>query len=327
VTPLRQMTPEVARADVQLLRPEAAWRVRRNKNTDTPLPPEEPAGKNPPDGAILNYVLRLRPAGPVTLEILDTLGQLVRRYSSEDKSEPVDGEANVPTYWIRPPQFLSADPGMHRFVWDLRYPPPEALSRDYPISAIVGDTPLEPSGAAVPPGTYTVKLTAGGRSLTQQLSVKMDPRVATPAEGLQQQLALSLKVADGMRKSAAGLGEVRALRGGLKAAEESAKERALGKRVAELDGKAAAFEGSRARFGRRGGVGDNFAGLNGDFAALLDILQSADATPTTQTVAACAATEKRVDALLARWKVLVDKDAAELDAALRKAGLPPLRPR
>jgi photosystem II stability/assembly factor-like uncharacterized protein len=301
VTPLRQMTPEVARADVHLFRPEAGWRVRRNKNTDTPLPPEEPAGKNPPDGAILNYILRLKPPGPVTLEISDASGQLVRRYSSEDKPEPVDPQANVPTYWIRPPQALSADPGMHRFVWDLRYPPPQALNRDYPISAIFGDTPLEPLGAAALPGTYTVKLTAGGRSLAQPLTVRMDPRVTTPVKGLEQQLALSLQLTDRMRKAAAGLGEVRALRARLKAAAESAKEGEAARRIAQLDERAAAFEGSGARVGRRGGGGDTFAGLNGDFAVLFEVLQSADATPTSQAVAACEATRERLDKLLQAW--------------------------
>ena len=248
----------------------------------------------------------------------------MRRYSSEDKPEPAEGELNVPTYWIRPPRALSRDPGMHRFVWDLRYPPPRSLSRDYPIAAIVGDTPLEPLGTAVMPGTYTVRLTAGGRTLTQPLTVKMDPRVATPAEGLELQFSLSMRMNEGMRKSASGRDEVRSLRERLRAAAEAAKDGELGKKAVELDQKALAFESGGSRLGRRGGGGDNFAGLNGDFAALFDILQSADATPTAQAVAACAATEKRMDAVFARWKELVDKDVAELDAALRKAGLPGL---
>ena len=81
-------------------------------NTDTPLPPEEPAGKNPPDGAILDYTLKAAAAGPVTLEILDAAGKLVRRFSSADKPEPVDEkEMNVPTYWVRPAHALSAAAG------------------------------------------------------------------------------------------------------------------------------------------------------------------------------------------------------------------------
>ncbi len=80
-------------------------------NTDTPLPPEEPAGQNPPDGAIIDYFLKEGARGPVTLEILDAAGGLVRRYSSADPVEPVRDEANVPAYWIRPPRVLSRRAG------------------------------------------------------------------------------------------------------------------------------------------------------------------------------------------------------------------------
>ena len=66
---------------------------------------------------------------------------------------------------------------MHRFLWDLRYPPPNAPRDEYPISAIVGDTPRHPRGPAVAPGAYTVKLTAGAKSFVQPLTVKLDPRI------------------------------------------------------------------------------------------------------------------------------------------------------
>ena len=86
VTPLRQLTAEVAAAAVHLFRPQTATRVRWNMYTDTPMPQEEPAGQNPPDGAILTYRLARDARGPVTLEILDAKGALVRRYSSDDRA-------------------------------------------------------------------------------------------------------------------------------------------------------------------------------------------------------------------------------------------------
>ena len=120
--------------------------MARNRGTDTPLPPEVPAGQNPPDGAILDYYLASRPSAPVTLEIFDRLGKSVRKFSSDDKPEPIEErEMNVPTYWVRMPKVLSADPGMHRWVWDLHLAPPGALGHDYPISAIFHDTPRYPS--------------------------------------------------------------------------------------------------------------------------------------------------------------------------------------
>src|SRR5581483_10269092 len=135
ITPLRQLTPEVAAADAHLFKPQMATRVRWNVNTDTPLPPDEPTGKNPPDGAIIHYRLGAA-AGPVTLDILDDAGKLVRRYSSADKPAAVDARSlTIAVEWARPPQVLSAAAGTHRFVWDLRYPPPEGGGgrREYPM--------------------------------------------------------------------------------------------------------------------------------------------------------------------------------------------------
>ncbi len=178
ISPLRQLTAETASASAHLFEPRVTYRLPRNTNTDTPLPPEEPAGKNPPDGAILYYNLNAAAAGPVTLEILDSAGHLVRRFSSGDKPEPIDPALNVPSYWIRPFQPLSAAAGMHRFVWDLHAAHQGGGGRrggEYPISAIYRDTPGA-QGEWMPPGTYTVKLTVDGSDYTQQLVVKPDPR-------------------------------------------------------------------------------------------------------------------------------------------------------
>ncbi|PYT21219.1 MAG: hypothetical protein DMG57_39370 [Acidobacteria bacterium] len=106
ISPLRELSAKKAESDARLFRPRLTYRVRRNQNTDTPLPPEEPAGQNPPDGAIIYYSLTSAPEEPVTLEILDAAGKLVRRYSSADKPEPIEKDLNVPTYWVRPPRIL-----------------------------------------------------------------------------------------------------------------------------------------------------------------------------------------------------------------------------
>jgi photosystem II stability/assembly factor-like uncharacterized protein len=172
-SPLRNLT-----AETNLYQPRATFRYPRNTNTDTPLPPEEPGGKNPPDGAILYYNLKAAPAAAMTLEILDTAGKLVRRFSSDDKPSAPDPLLNVPAYWVRPFQPLSTAPGMHRFVWDLHGAPTAGGRRrggEYPISAIYRDTP-GPQGEWMPPGDYTVKLTVDGRTYTQVLTVKPDPR-------------------------------------------------------------------------------------------------------------------------------------------------------
>jgi photosystem II stability/assembly factor-like uncharacterized protein len=198
ITPLRQIDATTPEQGVVLFTPQRATRVRWNMNTDTPLPQEEPAGQNPPDGAIIDYYLKERSSAPVTLEIVDTAGQLVRRYSSQEPVEPVHDTGNVPAYWIRPPQVLAAHAGMHRFVWDLHYTRPSGVATSYPISAVYQDTAPEPHGVWALPGAYTVKLTVAGKTYTQPLILRMDPRVKTPAAALLQQFTLSKRIADAL---------------------------------------------------------------------------------------------------------------------------------
>jgi len=328
ITPLRQLNGALANSDAALFKPAAAYRMRRNANTDTPLPPEEPAGKNPPDGAMIDYYLKANSASPVTLEILDARGKLVRKFSSTDKPEAtweeLNKELNVPLYWIRPPRILSAEAGMHRFVWDVHTPPPGSVFHDYPISAIPHDTPRYPLGAAVLPGTYTVKLHAGDKTFTQQFIVKMDPRVKTPAEGLAAQFQLASKICDGMNSTYASLEQVRAVRAQLKDLAEKAPKGALADAIAALDKKVAEFEGAAQRFGRGAAAQPSFARLNGEFGQLLSFVESADTPPTEPAQKAFTTTQSSAAALAKSWSEVKSKDVAALNEQLRKANLPPI---
>ena len=207
ISPLREMgtvpssaatkvAPGFSRAEPHLFTPAQVWRVRWNKNTDTPLPPDEPAGQNPPDGAILNYWLPAD-ARDVTLEIVDASGSVVRTYASSDALfDPSAERVNFPRYWIRPPQRLSAASGFHRFLWDVHYPPPRISQSSYPIAAIHRNTARQPQGPWAPPGKYVVRLTVDGSVRTRPLVLKMDPRVKTPAADLDRQFTLSKQLYD-----------------------------------------------------------------------------------------------------------------------------------
>ena len=184
VGPLRHLHNKPAYSDVQLVSPESATRLRFNQNKDTPLPPEEPTGENPPAGAVLDYVLPEDFEGPVRLEILSLDGTVIRSFDSE--IIPVRPKARIyfAETWLGSPQMLPAGAGHHRFTWNLRYLPPPTLESRYSIAAVPGiATPVLPAGAYVLPGEYTVKLTAGGQTITRVLQVELDPRVeVTQAE-------------------------------------------------------------------------------------------------------------------------------------------------
>ncbi len=243
IAPLRE-------ARTTLFPPALAYRVRRDTYTDTPLPPDEPAGTNPPDGAIIDYTLPPSVSGPVSLEVDDAAGRVVRKFASTDAPEPIAADIDVPTYWVRTPQILSAQPGDHRFVWDLRYAAPASLEHGYPIGAIVHDTPRAPEGVLVVPGTYTVRLRASGASYARTFTVAPDPRSSASPEALAEQFGLATQIADGLDRSFAAFGRAQA-----------AKDTAGAERAARA---------------------------NGSLGRLLSIVEDADAAPTAAAKAAVA---------------------------------------
>jgi photosystem II stability/assembly factor-like uncharacterized protein len=194
VAPLRQ-AEALAAARATLLEPAPAWRVPRDANTDTPLPPDEPFAANPPGGAVLDYVLP-RAAARVTLTFADARGRVVRRFASNDAPSPADLNAlDVPAWWIAPQARPDASAGAHRFVWDLHAPAPRTFSPYATIAAIPHETPLQPEGPTVPPGTYSVTLAADGAKQTRALVVRQDPRVPAAARDLQAQYDLAGEIA------------------------------------------------------------------------------------------------------------------------------------
>jgi photosystem II stability/assembly factor-like uncharacterized protein len=327
ITPLRQLSAEMAKAPVTLYQPQEAIRFRWNRNTDTPLPPDIPGGKNPPDGAILDYYLEAASSKPVALEILDAENHLVRRYSSTDKPEPLEkiAAANpIPMYWVRPEQILSAEAGMHRFVWDMHYPPPAALNGEFPISAIVHDTPHLPLGAWAMPGSYTVRLTVDGKTYTQRLTVRMDPRIKTSEIDLRKQFEMETGIVEGMNETFDALRQVRPLRPQLTDRAGKAKGaladslKALDKQAAELEG---ASQGAFFGVPPSGKQPENLATLNQHFGQLLNVVDSADAAPTTPASAVYLELEGAVGKLLAQWKKMREGDLPELNASLKRAHL------
>ncbi len=331
ITPLRQIgtirynaegqggLENATRAAVPMLfAPELATRVRWNMNTDTPLPPEEPVGKNPPDGAILNYCLPADTKGPVVLEVRDDKGALVRRYSSDDKPVSVNpDDIEIPTYWIRPPQVLAATPGMHRFYWDLHWGPAPA-PQFIPMQAIVHDTAAEPKGPWAMPGKYTVRLIANGKTEEQPLTLRMDPRVETKMSDLQMQFDIAKSCWDAAAQANVIQGEIAGVRKQI--ADAKAKASAdEAKRLDALDEKLASLVGEgrgRRRRSFGGGLADMFGGVFGS-------VENADVKPTITQQQAFEDAKKQLAALQKAW---ADVKAKELNGFTVPSAASPMPP-
>ena len=320
ITPLRQIH-EGDVAQTRLFQPQLATRIQRSTNPDTPLPPETPMGQNPPDGAVIDYLLK-DSAKLVTLEILDASGKLVRRFASDDKLEPVnEKDLNVPTYWVRQERTLPASAGMHRWVWNLRYSNPKTTESEYPISAIPHDTPLGPLGPSVVPGVYTVRLTVDGATQTQKLNVRMDPRVvATPAD-LHAMSAAQQRAAADLTSSYEALGQLHALRKQLVALKDSGQE-ALRPAASQLDEKLTRLENGSGGKTPAPGVSSarGMATLHGWLNQVYGTLDSADAAPTVQALAMLGELEKTSAEQISELKQLREGPLAEFNRQLHQAG-------
>jgi photosystem II stability/assembly factor-like uncharacterized protein len=294
ISPLRQLTQAAVQSEAYLFKPETAVRVRWDTNTDTPLPPDIPAGKNPRDGAVIDYLLGAGTHGEVTLEIYDKSSRLIRRYASSDPVPAIDPHLAIPKYWVRPPQRLSNEPGLHRFMWDMHYTPLAGGREEYPMQAVFEDTAPQPNSPWVIPGTYLIKLTGAGKTVTQPITIRMDPRVRTPWSGLEEQFTLSKQIYDDLIASDGTLKEIDAFR-----------EHAAQQHNEALEKKAATLEGEAGRRGRNAPAGpDSFRSVTGSLTALLRRLQEADAAPTQQLRAAVAERRAALAKLRREWAAL-----------------------
>jgi len=324
VTPLRQSDAHTASPGAHLFAPRTAIRVRRDENQDTPLPPEVPAGKNPPDGAILNYVLPANSSGDIQLEIYDADEKLVRSFSSTSVPKEPEETPFVAAYWIAHPEPPSKAAGMHRFVWNLRYADPRAMHPqspyNYPIAAIVGSTPLPPQGPLVLPGKYEVRLKAGSQVSGQPLEVKMDPRVAATRNELQSSLDLQLKISALLEKNFDTYQQSKELRARLADLMKRAKEDPVAVAASSLDGKVAALQGEATPI-LEAPKTTSFMAVNDTLTALMALVDGADFAPSEESFAAYRRICKGENEALAGWQDLKNKDVATLNVLLGKSNL------
>jgi hypothetical protein len=278
--------------------------------TDTPLNPDVPAAENPPDGATIDYYLKSEPAGEIAMEVYDAAGKLVRAYSSTGATS-LPYKVNVPDYWLAPAPLLPKKPGLHRFVWDLRYPDPDQLLYTYygihvnyfeytlADHAIPHNTPWhEPQGPMVVPGEYEVRLRVGGETYRQKLTVKLDPRLNVSNADLQQQLELSQKIASAMGATYAAYNQAAQAHAQMGRSGDKALEQKIG---ALLDGA-----------GPPAGIGP----MNRDLTRLMIAVDQADTAPAASLVETYGLMCRDAQAALARWTEIREKDLPKGAGAL-----------
>jgi len=320
ITPLRQLNRS-QREDL-LFKPQTASRVRANLNTDTPLPPDEPAGENPPDGAMIDYFLSKDASGPVAIEVKDGKGHSVRKYSSVDKPVEADPKRlKIPSYWIRPPHSLSTKAGMHRFLWDMHHTPISDVEPEFPMTATYRNTAPAATSPWAAPGEYTVTLTVNGKTFRQPLTVAMDPRVKTSGADLQEQFDLSWKLYQ-LRLKLAPIGKKFD-----DIAEQLTKLKARAAERPDVTQKLEVFAQTLTKFGPphpRPGAPPSLFVLESTTRLFNDI-EGADGAPTAAVKAAVADLETKVGPMMDAWHKLLESDLPALNEQLKHAGLPEIK--
>lgn len=311
LSPLRQST---AGTLTRLLKPSLAYRVHPNNNKDTPLPIETAVGENPPDGAIIDYVLGADASGSVALEIRDAKGALVRRYASDD--QPVD--ARVERYfserWLKPDAPLPATPGPHRLIWNLRYPRPEAIGYEYSIAATPGrNTQTAPAGPFAVPGSYRIVLKVNGRDYRDSLTLKPDPRITARPADLERGLHYSLAAGKALESAYISNGEVRAVRKQLEAVQPKL-EGAAAQAAMEF------LQATKPLVEHEAGIDIDFGTISDVVASLESDLESADAAPTQGQQQAFDDYSSRLKSALRKWSDLRNRDLPLLNRRLQSAG-------
>jgi photosystem II stability/assembly factor-like uncharacterized protein len=179
ISPLRQLSDAVTREDAYLFKPADTVNFIEGSDNGTPLQKDEPQAENPPNGAAIDYYLKRGATGPVTIDILDAGGAVIRTFSSDPNAvrptagrgaggggAPSTGIPRVSPLWQTRPEVLATSAGMHRVVWN----PLRARPRGAPPPDEGG--PLDTRYS----GNFTARLIVNGKSYTQPFSVKPDPR-------------------------------------------------------------------------------------------------------------------------------------------------------
>lgn len=327
ITPLREYMADLAAKPVHLYPGSPAYRYRPGSDYDEATPTS--TFPNPPNGAVLYYSLKAKPKDPITLEVFDSAGKLVRKLTSKEKPKDDDDVGAYSDPEPKKPD-LPDEPGLHRVVWDLRY------DGATPIKGARIDSGNPRTGPLVNPGTYKLKLTAAGESVTTEVEVKLDPRHKGPAaitpKDLDEQLAFTLKVRDDLGKLAGAVNQMRGIKKQIQSRKELLKEDEHAKEllkagdefVKKLDALEEKFHNPKAQvvydiLAQKGG-----AKLYSQYGFLYSLALSADAAPNQGMREVYAEHAALLTKLTGEWDTLLKEDVAKLNELAKKGDFPVL---
>ncbi len=319
ITPLRQLSPQVASEPIHLYKPRVTYRTHITQR----LTLGQPVGENPPSGAIIYYYLKSAPQEKeeVKLEVFDSKGKRVRKFSSAEPPEE-EPQSEFPEE-RRPRGRLTADAGMNRFAWDLRYERAPKI-QGYRLWGYEDGA----RGPLVLPGTYQVKLTAERKTVTAPVEVKLDPRISTSPAELQKQFDLAMQIHERLTQANDTVNQIRALRSQLQELRKQLAAGSQGKAIItaaeEFDKKVTPLEEELIQAKVKSSEDSlNYAvKLDIKLAVLAGVVESADAAPTQQSYELFNALARPLDQQLARWNEICNKDVAALNAMVRKENIP-----
>ena len=322
IAPLRQLTPQVAAEPAHLFAPSPASLFGGGPGGF------RQTGQNPPPGAVIYYRLATEPKEKeeVTLEFLDGSGKSIRKFSNLKASGADGGPAEDDDEGggrggagaIK----LPAKAGLNRFVWNLRYPD---ASRFKGMILWGGGV----DGPTVVPGTYEVKLTAGGKTQTQKFEVRKDPRLTTTAEDYQKRFDLHMKIRDKLTETHDAITKLRDVRAQIEAVAERSKQAAPKDSAIAVAAKALSKDLTsveEALYQTKNKSSQDPLNypirLNNKLSDLTDVVNSADAAPTAQAYAVYDEIATQIDVQLTKLKTLLGERLTQFNQLVRDKNVP-----
>ncbi len=313
ITPLRQLEAQAQTSSVRLYKPATAIRIDNDVFLGSPLPPEEPTAKNPPEGAIVDYYLPSA-AKNVTLEIFDSGGKLVRRYVSGERKPQKQPQMVIADRWIPKPVVLENTAGAHRLIWDLRWASAGAAELDEE------DGRGAPRGPRVLPGQYQLKLTVDSASYTQPLKVEMDPRSQATSAELNDQLRVGLQIFDEVQMTRKALAEIGVIKKRLSEIESQSLKQ-YPELLSQISSVQSAIEKVEKGEHAAPGAITGLESANSGLAAALRVVQSGDRAIPSQAMDLYREADQVAKAELAQWSDVKRTQIPKLNDVLQKAGV------